>query len=127
MGNINDLVPSESKYLKKEDVGEGPGQVVTIMGFNRSNVGDENSPEIKGCIKFQEFAKPMIVNPTNRDLLILILGTEDTDAMKGKKVGLWVDPSVSMHGKLVGGVRFKAIADKTEDDTTPEFNDDIPW
>lgn len=126
MGNINDLVPSESRFLKKDDIGDG--LAVTIAGFKQVNAGTEKEPEEKGAVFFDGIKKPLVLNATNRDLLILFLGTEDTDQMKGKAVKLWFDQTISFKGKITGGIRIAEAdgqdsSNKPADDTTG----DIPF
>lgn len=126
MGNINDLVPSESRFLKKDDIGDG--LAVTIAGFKQVNAGTETEPQEKGAVFFNGIEKPLVLNATNRDLLILFLGTEDTDQMKGKAVKLWFDQTISFKGKITGGIRIAEAdgqdsSNKPDDDTTG----DIPF
>jgi len=103
---ITDMVPKDSRFLKKEDVlGETP---VTVRGFKKVNVGSESEPDEKVAIFFQEFEKPMILNTTNAQLLAMAVG-DDSEAAKGKQVILWSDPTVSFGGKLVGGLRLKPM------------------
>ena len=103
---------TESKYLKQADV---PAPVlVTIKGFTRVNVAQQDeAPEHKWTISFAEFEKPMVLNSTNIQLLGVATGTDDTDEMVGRKVVLYTDPNVSYGGKLVGGLRIRAVRQKT--------------
>lgn len=96
----------ESNYLKKEDVGDEVE--VTIVGIKQGNVAREDQePDMKWLIKFQEFAKPMVLNSTNIQLLVKATGTDETTEWKGKTVTLYVDDNVSFGGKLVGGIRIR--------------------
>ena len=97
----------ESKYLKKEDVGQG--KLVTIKSLEQVNVAMEDQPEeIKWVIHFQEFPKGMVLNWTNIQLIAKATGSEETDTWTGKKVVVYEDPNVSFGGKLTGGIRIRA-------------------
>jgi hypothetical protein len=96
-----------SKFLKKEDVGED-GTLVTIKRVEQINVALEGDPpEEKWCMSFREFDKPMVLNTTNAQLCEKFLGSDDTDDWIGQQVVVYDEPNVSFGGKLVGGIRIK--------------------
>lgn len=102
-----------SKFLKKEDVGEGT--VCTIEGVSQENVAKEGAdPEMKWCLHFTNLDKPLVLNTTNMQLIAKFLKSEDTDDWEGKKIILYDDPSVSFGGKLTGGIRVREFKVKTE-------------
>ena len=117
----------ESKFIKKEDVGQG--KLVTIAGMEQQNVAMEDQPqEMKWVIHFHEFTKGMVLNWTNIQLIAKALGTEETDEWAGKKIVLFEDPNVSFGGKLTGGIRCRAP--RQEPKATPTdapFDDGIPF
>jgi hypothetical protein len=105
MPRVNEMI--ESKYLKKEDVGDG--KLMTISGFEKQNVAPQGEPaENKWTVYFDETSKPLVLNTTNLNLLSMICGSDNTDDWVGKKVVLFNDPSVSYGGKLIGGIRVRA-------------------
>ncbi len=107
MPSIADL--KKSSYLTKEDV--DPPVVVTITGYDEVNMASEGQPkDMKWCLHFKEFEKPMSLNSTNGQLIAQITGSEDFDGWIGKKVELYNDPSVSFGGKLTGGIRVRRAA-----------------
>ncbi len=133
MPNINEMI--DSKYLKKEDVGDpGDGSLVTIQGVKQDNVAKEDEePEMKWLIKFREFKKPMILNSTNIKLAAMIIGSNNTDDWKEKTIEVYHDPAVTFGDKLVGGIRFRKIG-KTNTPVAAsskkhvdQFDDDIPF
>ena len=72
----------QSKYIKKEDVGQG--KLVTIADLQEQNVAMEDQPpELKWVMHFHEFQKGMVLNWTNVQLIAKALGTEETDEWKG--------------------------------------------
>ena len=104
---------TESKYLKQADVPQP--MLVTITGFSKVNVAQQDeAPENKWTLGFAEFDKPMVLNTTNIQLLGVATGTDDTDEMIGKKIVLYTDPNVSYGGKLVGGLRIRAVRQKPQ-------------
>ena len=69
MASINDI--KSSKFLKKEDVGEG--SLVTIRSLGQQNVAKEGAEEdMKWVLHFDEFEKPMVLNSTNAQLIAKI-------------------------------------------------------
>lgn len=97
----------ESKYLKKEDVGE-EGTIVTIAKFERVNVAMEGeAPEYKWTMRFDEFDKPMVLNSTNINLCEKALGSDNTDDWIGKTIIVYNEPNISFGNKLVGGIRIR--------------------
>ena len=112
----------ESKYMKKDDV-ETP-RTLTVGGFTRENVAQKGEPdEHKWLMHFRETdAKPMVLNPTNVQLLKLALGVGSPGKAIGKRVTVFNDPTVSFGGKLTGGVRIRSAA-QSEGNDFDDFGD----
>lgn len=116
----------ESKYMKKDDV-ETP-RTLTVAAFTRENVAQKGEPdEHKWIMHFREQdMKPMVLNPTNVQLLKLALGVNSPAESVGKRVTVFNDPTVSFGGKLTGGVRIRSAMpasgdfDDFEDTATKE-------
>lgn len=126
----------ESKFLKQTDVGQG--LLVTVSGVEKHNVAKEGAePELKWCLEFAEHDKPLVLNSTNIQLCERIFGSDDTDQWINKKLVLYVDPTISYGGKVVGGIRVRqpkpqAAGKKTAAPPPPEpagelSDDDIPF
>ena len=92
----------ESKFLKKEDAGEG--LLVTVKGVKQYNIGRDDQPEMKWCAEFVE-CKPLVLNSTNLALIEKSLNSDDSDDWIGKKIVLFNDENVSFGGQITGGVR----------------------
>lgn len=107
MPRIHEMV--ESKFLKKEDAGEGI--LVTIKGVEKRDVGTESEPEQKWVLLLEE-QKPLVLNSTNLALLEKALGSDNSDDWTGQKVVLFNDENVSFGGKLTGGVRVDVTRTK---------------
>lgn len=105
MPNISSL--KESRFLKKEDC--GAGILVTVAGCHEENMALEGQPEQKEwCLTFTEPVKPLVLKSTNAQIIASFLGSDETDNWMGRKIVLYHDPSVSMRGKVVGGIRARA-------------------
>ena len=120
----------ESKYLKKEDIGEpGDGVMVTIQGLKQANIAREDEdPDQQWLIKFKEFPKPMVLKPTNMRLAAMILGSKNTDDWIGKRIEIFHDPSITFGDKMVGGMRFRARGKTKESPVVrDDFNDEVPF
>jgi hypothetical protein len=106
MPNINQMMPS--KYLKKEDF--PTPALVTIRSFTHDNVAQQGQPEEKKWVMhFNEFENGMVMNSTNLQLAAQALGSEETDEWVGKQIVVFSDPNVSFGGKLIGGIRIRAV------------------
>jgi hypothetical protein len=115
MASVADL--KSSKFLKKEDV--GVGALVTIRKLTQENIAKEGAPEeLKWCLHFDEFDKPLVLNSTNGQVVGKITGVEDEIEVGwiGKRIVLFDDPNVSFAGKITGGIRVRAPKTKVEND-----------
>jgi len=105
---FDQLVPSESKHLKKEDVGEG-GLIVTIAGFTKETVGQGAEAEEKTVLHFQEDIKAMVLNRTNSQLIQAVTGAKTSGEARGKKIVVYNDPTISFGDRITGGIRVKGL------------------
>src|SRR5689334_6768650 len=131
---------TESKYLKQDDVGDG--KLVTVKSLKRQNIArDDEEPEFKYIMHFEEIDKPLVMNATNIQLCARACGSEETDEWVGQKIVLYTDPNVSYGGKLVGGIRIRApkgqaskpapakapSREDADERMAAEFSDDVPF
>lgn len=123
-----------SKYLRKEDVGDGA--LVTIKQIKKENLArEDDAPEYKFTMYFEEYEKGLVLNSTNIQLTEKALGSDDTDDWIGKQIVLYEDPNVSYGGKLVGGIRVRAVKRKSaatqgaqqKRSTVDDLDDPIPF
>lgn len=128
--SFDQLVPSDSKYLAKDDVGED-GVILTIKGFKTETIKGDNGDEEKIVMYFEEpDFKPMIVNRTNAQLISIATGAAVAGEARGKKVVVYNDPTISFGGKITGGIRIKKVAGtprQAADDSVANIKDDIPF
>jgi len=105
--SFDNLVPTNSKYLKQSDVGED-GVVLTIKGFKQDQIeSDDGTEETKVILYFMEDVKPMVLNKTNSQLLGKATGAATAGEARGKQIVVYSDPSVGFGGKMTGGLRIK--------------------
>ena len=127
MAKVSEMIVS--KFLKKEDFDED--MVATIKGVKLEDVG--NQGEQRWVLYFRELAKGLVLNVTTIRVLEGAYG-DDSDGWVGKRVQIYVDPSVSFQGRMTGGLRLRVSKAKTpapapapvaaHDD---EFADEIPF
>lgn len=109
---FSELVPTNSQYLKKEDVGP-QGKNLTIKHFTRVKVSGDKGEETKAaCHWVQPDYKPLLLNVTNGGVLEALFG--DTDGAKGKTVNVYFDRLISFGGKTVGGIRIREATGEAE-------------
>jgi hypothetical protein len=132
MTNINDLsfdqlVPSNSKFLSKDDVGE-EGIILTIKGFRMEAIKGDDGEEDKMVLHFVEDLKPMILNRTNSQLVGVCTGAKTAGEARGKQIVVYNDPTVSFGGKITGGLRIKKVTGQPKPASAAKDPiDDIPW
>lgn len=127
---------SESRFLKRTDV--GAGKLVTIAACEKQNVAKKDEkPEYKWTLTFEELEKPMVLNKTNSELVAMISGERNSDNWAGVRVVLYDDPTIAFGGKLVGGIRIRAprgaaaqrppTSKPPQSELEPEEGDSIPF
>lgn len=105
MMKIGDMI--ESKYLKQSDVDDVV--TVTVQSLKKVNVArDDEDPDYKWTVKFNEFPKAMVMNVTNLKRMAKALGDDSDDWIDGT-VQLYVDPDIEFGGNVVGGLRIRGI------------------
>jgi hypothetical protein len=107
--SFDELVPSQSKYLAKSDVGED-GLILTIKGFRMETLKSDEGDEDKMVMHFMEDVKPMVINRTNAQLIGVATGCKTAGEAKGKKIVVYNDPTVGFGGKITGGLRIKKVS-----------------
>jgi hypothetical protein len=132
--NINEmsfdqLVPKDSNYLSKEDVGED-GVVLTIKGFKQETIKGDEGDEQKMVMYFEENYKPMIVNRTNAQLIGIATGAKNAGEARGKEIVVYCDPTIGFGGKVTGGIRIKKLAGAPKQADKRDLSDiesDVPF
>ncbi len=130
--NINEL--SNSKFIKKEEV--DPAVLVTIARIENENVAKDNEkPDLKYTLYFNELEKPLVLNQTNGIVIARICKSEESDGWIGKKIVLFNDPTIMFAGEVKGGIRVREPKNQPQQTATPNRpaptenipDDDIPF
>lgn len=99
MPHVSQMI--QSKFLSKADLPQPV--VVSIKGVQLENFKDGDAAWL---LFFNELPKALKLNNTTIRTLEAGFGP-NTDAWIGKRVRVFVDPTVTMAGQLVGGIRVK--------------------
>ena len=130
--SFDQLVPKNSNYLSKEDVGED-GVILTIKGFKEEQIEGDDGLENKIVMYFHENYKPMIINRTNSQLIQIATSARTTGEAVGKEIVVYCDPTVGFGGKITGGIRIKKMpgAPKQAKSSNPQdltdIDSDVPF
>jgi hypothetical protein len=128
--SFDQLVPKNSKYLAKEDVGED-GVILTIKGFRMETLKTDDGDEDKMVMHFMEDVKPMVLNRTNSQLIGVVTGSKTAGEARGKQIVVYNDPTIGFGGKITGGLRIKKLSSEPKQAPqragSPDLNDDIPF
>jgi len=104
--SLDDAAPSQSNYLSKEDV--DPPILVQIAYMTSDEVESNGVKNTVGVLNFNGDVKPMILKPTNREILKAITGATTVEQLRGVQIVLYNDPTIAFQGKLTGGIRIRA-------------------
>lgn len=137
MPKVSEMIVS--KFLKKEDFEED--RVLTIKGVKLEDMPG-NEGQQKWVLYFREEPKGLAMSVTTIRVLEQAFGS-DSDHWIGNRVKVYVDPSVSFGGKVVGGLRIRTPKAGPKAPVAPpppppppqslapageaEFDDDIPF
>ena len=125
------LVPSESKYMRKDDVPE-EGVDLTIRGFKREILKGDEGDEEKTILYFaEEGYAPLVLNRTNANRIAVATGAKTAGEARGKKINVYHDPMIEFGGRIVGGCRIRkatgAAAKVAPAATDDGFDSDVPF
>ena len=99
----SDALPGS--YLRQEDIAEP--MLVTIERVALEMLESERGKDNKPIMYFTELGRGLVVNATNWDTCEDGLQESDSDNWLGRKVVLYVDPTVTFGSKRVGGIRIR--------------------
>lgn len=118
--NVNDL--KRGRFLTQKDVQKPV--LVTITGYREFNVALEGAEEdLRWTLSFREFEKPLVLNSTNGQIIAAIMGSDEAEDWIGKKIVLYIEPSVSYGGRVTGGIRVRAVRNQpASPQKAPEAN-----
>ena len=124
MPSVDDL--GTSNYIAKSDVGSG--LLLTFKSYEKKNVGI-GKQDMQYVFYFDEHVKGFIMKPTNGNLVAAVVGSANFDDWIGKKIVLYIDPTVEFpKGKVIGGIRCRAPKNQPQVEQEPAVHDDdIPF
>jgi hypothetical protein len=113
-------------YLKAEDL-NGNRVLVTIEHVKQEKVGDD----LKLLVTFQGKDRGLILNKTNCNKIVALVGTDETDEWSGSQVVLY-PTETEFQGKTVPCIRIAAPAPGSRAAAAPPpspplTDDDIPF
>jgi hypothetical protein len=109
----DNIVPSESKYLKQDDVGE-EGKNLTVKEFGREVLKGDHEDEEKTILHFKEDVKPLVLNKANSKLLARHTGASVPNEAVGKVVNVYANPDIEFGGRITGGIRIRKATGEAE-------------
>ena len=115
MTNVNDMYPSNSQYLKADDLQKR--EVKVIIDYNEIAEFDNGK---KVVLKFEGKEKGLTLNKTNAMKIADAYG-EDVEGWKGKEIIMYPDKT-DFGGKMVDCIRVRIPLEVAD-----EFSDPIPF
>ena len=103
MVDINDVWAGE--YLRRDDVKKP--MLVTIKDVQEHVFRREGKNVPKLLISFEEDARVFVSNVTNSRIIAAFVGSSETNDWVGAKIVIYDDPTVTMRGSVVGGLRVR--------------------
>ena len=122
-------VISTGKYLKRESV-TAEGEVHTVVKCAEEQINSVDGGSETKWILYLSDLKPLIMNATNIRRAVAAFGTAEVNDWDGMRIIVFDDESVEFGGKVVGGVRLRAIPAKPKakaKSTKPTDVDEIPF
>ena len=123
-------VISTGHYLKRESV-SAEGEIHTVIKCVEEEINSADGGSETKWILYLSDLKPLIMNATNiRRCIAAFAGDDETDNWPGKRIVVYNDDSVEFGGKVVGGVRLRAVPAKAKSKAKskkPTDVDEIPF
>jgi hypothetical protein len=123
-------VISTGHYLKRESV-SAEGEIHTVIKCVEEEINSADGGSETKWILYLSDLKPLIMNATNtRRAIAAFSGDAETLNWVGKKLIVFDDESVEYGGKVVGGVRLRAVPAKAKSKAKskkPTDVDEIPF
>jgi len=110
-------------YLQKEEIPDA-GATARIRAAKEETL--EENERSKLILYFDGLDKGLVCNVTNINVLIDVLGSDETDNWIGRQIELYVDHGVMFGGKRVGGIRVRASGVKIKSSLEPKAIDPQP-
>ena len=122
-------VISTGHYLKRESV-SAEGDTHTVIKCVEEEINSADGGSETKWILYLSDLKPLIMNATNIRRAVAAFGTAEVNDWGGKPLIVYDDDSVEYGGKVVGGVRLRAVPAKAKakaKSKKPTDVDEIPF
>ena len=107
-------VISTGHYLKRESV-SAEGDTHTVIKCVEEEINSADGGSETKWILYLSDLKPLIMNATNIRRAVAAFGDDsETNNWQGKRIVVFDDASVEYGGKVVGGVRLRAVPAKSK-------------
>ncbi len=104
-----------SRYFKKSDFTDLVLEL-TIASVEEEDVARRHSPvKLKHVVHFAESSKSLVLGWAVAEQIGEVLGSLDMDDWIGKKITLFLDPTVAYNGTRVGGIRIRPVSPERGD------------
>tara|TARA_R110000787_G_scaffold67053_1_gene150294 strand:- start:280 stop:669 length:390 start_codon:yes stop_codon:yes gene_type:complete len=111
------MIITTGKYLKREDLTED-GEAYKVISVSRAELTLADGESESKWILQLDGLKPLILNATNIRRCIAAFDTSETEGWIGRKIVAYDDPDIEFGGKMVGGVRLRAVPKKVDSPRT---------
>jgi hypothetical protein len=123
-------VISTGHYLKRESV-SAEGDTHTVIKCVEEEINSADGGSETKWILYLSDLKPLIMNATNIRRAVAAFGTAEVNDWGGKPLIVYDDDSVEYGGKVVGGVRLRAVPAKAKAKAkakkSADLGDEIPF
>jgi hypothetical protein len=102
MPKVSAMIPTHLGYA---DFKPGAKVSTVVEAVDFPTMAKNGAPRTMVRLKLSGQEKLLLVNSTNRKILVAKLGDE-TDDWEGKRLTLFADPAVEFAGKKVGGIKI---------------------
>jgi hypothetical protein len=98
-----------SLYLQASDFAEGEEKILTIRSFERKELRQGDRTVMKWVLHFDEIEAGLALNDTNGRAICKLHGKE-MNGWIGRKVVLYIHPTVEYNGVHMPGIRVRPPA-----------------
>ena len=100
----------------KTDLAADLESELTIASVEEEDVAKRHSPvNLKHVVHFEESSKSLVLGWVVAEQIGKVLGSLDMDDWIGKKITLFLDPTVTYNGERVGGIRIRPVSPERGD------------
>ena len=102
-------------YLQASDLPDDEDIILTIRSFERKELRQDDRTVMKWVLYFEEIEEGLALNDTNGRAIRRLLGKE-MEGWRGKRIILYVHPSVEYNGVHLRGIRVRSTSVSAQPD-----------